>query len=175
MMIGIEPSIIESALKKARASSRKRAIQCFHRPEERLQRMINACLYETYIMPHKHENPDKLEIFFILKGRVAFLIFDDNGKIIESIILNEDGPIKFIEIPPKTWHNLVVISPEAVLYEIIEGKYDPETHKKFAPWAPKEDEENGTYLETLRNRIKSTQSPRKPGQNRKQPLLLGLV
>lgn len=148
MVKKIDLSLIKNTLQKARESGRKRAIHCLHNPEERVQRMVNACLYDTYITPHKHENPDKLEIFSILKGIVAILIFDDNGDILDSVILDENGSTRIVEIPPKTWHSFVVLSSEAVLYEVIDGKYDPKTHKKFAPWALKEEgiEENKKYL-----------------------------
>jgi hypothetical protein len=31
-----------------------------------------------------------------------------------------------------------VLSEEAVLYEVIDGHFDPGTHKRFATWAPSE-------------------------------------
>ncbi len=161
MLKKIDAALIESALKKARASERKRFLHCIHNTEDRLQRQINAGLKDTYVIPHKHENPDKLEIFYIIKGKVAVLTFEDNGNIKEAVILDETGPIKAVEIPPKTWHNFVILSDEAALYELIDGHYDPKTHKKFAPFAPKEGdkEETKKYLNKLREEI--TQNTRK--------------
>jgi cupin fold WbuC family metalloprotein len=117
--------------------------------------MINAVLSDSYLRPHKHENPDKLEIFSILKGVAAILIFDDSGKIIECVKLEENGKTKIVETPPRTWHTFVVLSPEAVLYEIIEGKYNANTNKKFASWAPDEEnlEEAKKYLNKLKIEI----------------------
>ncbi|AJF61468.1 hypothetical protein QT06_C0001G0628 [archaeon GW2011_AR15] len=134
----LNSEIIEKTLQEARKSERGRAIFCFHKKTDGLQRMVNAVLKETYLRPHKHENPDKLEIFSIVKGKVAILTFDDSGRINEKRILDENDEIKIAEIPPKTWHNFVVLSKEAVLYEIIDGKYNPKTHKKEAKWAPEE-------------------------------------
>ena len=48
-----------------------------------------------------------------------------------------------VEIPAGTWHTLAVLSEEAVLYEVIDGHFDPGTHKRFAPWAPSEGEPGG--------------------------------
>ncbi len=152
MLKKVDNTIIEDTLQKAKESERKRAIYCIHEKEDYFQRMINAVLYDTYLVPHKHENPDKLEIFLILKGRIAVLIFDDKGEIKEKIILDEKET-RLVEIPPRTWHSFVVLTPEAVLYEVIEGKYDEKTHKKFAEWAPKEqDEEAQKYLKKLREK-----------------------
>lgn len=155
MIKKIDKLIIEKTLQEARKSPRRRAIYCFHNSEDTLQRMINAGLSNTYARPHKHENPDKLEIFVILKGKVAIILFDDTGKIIYNIILEDKGQNKAFEIPPKVWHSFIILSNEAVLYEVIEGKYDPKTHKNFAEWAPAEEniEESKKYLEEMKNYI----------------------
>lgn len=157
MIKKLDTWLIEKTLQEAGKSERKRANYCFHSPNETLHRMINAGLCDTYVRPHKHENPDKLEIFLILKGTVAVVMFDDNGKITESIKLDENGDIKAVEIPPKTWHTFIILSKEAALYEIIEGKYDAKTHKQFALWSPKEEnhKEVRKYLNGLKNKIEA--------------------
>jgi len=156
MIHKLDLQLAEKILQKARKSPRKRAIHCFHDPHDTLQRMINAGLSDSYVRPHKHENPDKLEIFYIVKGIAAIVIFGDDGKITESVTLDENGPVKVAEIPPRIWHCFVIISSEAVLYEVIEGKYDQETHKKFASWAPEEDsEESKKYPDDLKKKISS--------------------
>jgi dTDP-4-dehydrorhamnose 3,5-epimerase-like enzyme len=60
-----------------------------------------------------------------------------------------------VEIPTGTWHNLAVLSEEAVLYEVIDGSFDPMTHKRFAPWAPSEGEPEAAqaYLRDLLGKI----------------------
>ncbi|MEK6842301.1 MAG: WbuC family cupin fold metalloprotein [Nanoarchaeota archaeon] len=154
MLIKGDREIIEETLREAHDSPRKRAVYCFHKSDETLQRMINAMLRDTYVRPHKHENPDKLETFFILRGDVAVLTFDNNGTIDDKVVLREFGDNKVAEIPPRTWHSLIVLSPEAAVYEIIDGKYDPMTHKNFAPWAPSEDDPSfEKYRDELRRNI----------------------
>lgn len=149
----LDSKLIEQTLQKARESPRKRANYCFHNPDESLQRMVNAALFDTYFRPHKHENPDKLEIFSILKGKVAILTFDEAGGVVDVVRLDEE--VKSVEIPPKTWHTVVVLSPEAVFHEIIDGKYDPKTHKEFSSWSPEEEnvEEVKKYLDKLRAEV----------------------
>lgn len=151
MIKKVDKNLIKATLQKARESPRKRAVYCLHKPDEILQRMINAGLEDTYVRPHKHENPDKLELFFILKGKVGVIIFDDKGDIKDSVVLSEDGT-KVAEIPLRAWHSFIILSKEAVLFEIIMGRYDPKTHKEFAPWAPEENsEESEEYLEKLKS------------------------
>lgn len=140
----MDPGLVESVLAKARQSPRRRANHCFHGPADRLQRMINAALRGSYFAPHRHKDPDKLEIFTILSGRVAVIAFDDEGGIRDHAILSREaggaarGEAWQVEIPAGTWHGLAVLSDEAVLYEVIDGHFDPGTHKRFAPWAPSE-------------------------------------
>lgn len=140
----LDPGLVESVLAKARLSPRRRANHCFHGPADRLQRMINAALRGSYFAPHRHKDPDKLEIFTILSGRVIVITFDDEGGIRDHAVLSrqDGGAVETetwqVEIPAGTWHTLAVLSDEAVLYEVIDGHFDPATHKRFAPWAPSE-------------------------------------
>jgi cupin fold WbuC family metalloprotein len=152
----INNQIIQETLEKAKKSPRKRAMYCFHKPEDRLQRMINACLKGTYVAPNKSENPGKLKIFTILKGKAALLYFDDSGKIKNCFILDEKGSVKSGEVPPGIWSSVIALADETVFYEIVDGKYDPNTHKTFAPWAPAETDKKGAekYLEKLEKEIK---------------------
>lgn len=147
----IDEALVDSIIAKARVSPRLRANHCFHGPADRLQRMVNCALKGSYFAPHRHEQAGKLEIFTALRGRALVAAFDDEGDIRESLVLEAGrGPWQ-ITIPPFTWHTLAVLSADAVLYEVIDGHYDPKTHKVFAPWAPPEsDRERGSaYLESL--------------------------
>ncbi len=138
---------IQAVLDRARQSPRRRANENLHHPQDSLQRMVNAMLRGTYCQPHQHRDPDKLEIFTALRGEAAVLTFDSSGRIQEGVRLNPLGPVRQAEIPAGTWHSVMALSEEAVLYEIIEGHYDPATHKRFAAFAPSEGDANApAYL-----------------------------
>ncbi len=138
-MIKITDKLLNSMSYKAKASVRKRCNYSFHNSNfDYIQRFLNAVEPDTYVRPHKHENPDRVEIFLILKGRVLIIEFDDNGKIIDYIILDIEKGKKGVEIPPRTWHSLIVLKEGSVLYEIKEGPFIKETDKTFAKWAPEE-------------------------------------
>jgi cupin fold WbuC family metalloprotein len=100
--------------------------------------MVNAMIPGTYIQPHKHENPDKVELFSILTGHMAVLQFDERGIVTDVIHLEENGSTRIAEIPPRTYHTVLPLMPSAAL-EIVEGPYEPDTHKQPANWAPPED------------------------------------
>ena len=159
----LDAALMETTLARARVSSRRRANHCFHAPADRLQRMVNAALAGSYFQPHRHKDPDKLEIFTILTGRVLAITFDDAGGVEEAALLSSDpveqagGAVRQVEIPPGAWHTLAILSPEAVHYEVIDGYFDAKTHKRFAPWAPSEADPDAAraYLADLLGRCEA--------------------
>ncbi len=151
----LDENLIKNLIKEAQNSSRKRTIFRFHRRKELVQRMVNVIEPESYVPPHKHEKPDKVEAFVILKGRVAVLKFNNQGKIIQKEVLDEKGPIYGVDIAPGEWHNMVALKKHSAVYEVIQGPYKKKSHKKFAPWAPAEEEKSEAkkYLRNLKKSL----------------------
>lgn len=139
MLIPITENELSSLRQKADQSERKRINYNFHEQlNDPIQRMLNTMNRGTYLQPHRHKNPDKREAFIILTGRVAVIEFDDEGAIINHIILNNKHGNYGTEIPAGTWHSLIVLEDGSVVYEVKDGPYSPIDDKNFAPWAPKE-------------------------------------
>ena len=152
---------IEQLMWEARKSPRKRAILRLHEHEEVVQRMVNAMIPGTYVPPHKHENPDKVELFSILKGHVAILKFNNIGEVEAVLEMSETSDTRIVDIPPRTYHAIVALQPSALL-EIIQGPYVESTHKQFAAWAPPEDSLKASdyliYMTSIVENWKATQS-----------------
>jgi cupin fold WbuC family metalloprotein len=128
---------------KAKLNKRQRMNYNFHETYESVvQRMLNALEPGTYIQPHKHENPDKVEVFIILKGKALVVEFDDNGDVIEHCVITEGGDKFGSEIAPRVWHCIIPLMAGTVVYEVKDGPYSPIDDKNFAKWAPKEGDEN---------------------------------
>lgn len=102
--------------------------------------MVNAIEPFSYIHPHKHENPDKREVFIILRGRLAAIFFNEKGEVSEHFILDNKGKNYGVEIPPRTWHTFISLESGTVVYELKDGPYFPLNDKNFAPWAPREND-----------------------------------
>lgn len=154
----ISQNMINDLLRQAAESPRRRAIYRLHEHEEPVQRMINAIAPGSYVQPHKHENPDKVELFAILEGRVACLQFTPHGALELAVILDAGGPDRVVDIPPRTYHSLIALKPSA-LVEIIQGPYDAASHKQFAPWAPAEgSSEAAAYLRQLEAQVRQRAS-----------------
>jgi cupin fold WbuC family metalloprotein len=138
-MIKINQSLIADLAEKARNSDRKRINFNFHKvPGDPLQRLLNVMQPGTYLQPHKHENPDKREVFIALTGKFLALEFDELGKITDSIMLDPAEGAYAAEVPARTYHTIICLEPDSAIYELKDGPYDPSDDKHFAPWAPKE-------------------------------------
>lgn len=151
MLIKITSNELDELSLKAKDSVRKRMNFNYHEQlNDKLQRMIHALHKGTYIQPHKHENPDKREAFIILRGRVALIEFANDGTPVNHIILDGNAGNYGVEIPPKTWHSLIALENDSVVYEVKDGPYSPADDKNFATWAPKEgDKDCEHYLQNL--------------------------
>ncbi len=139
----ITEELISELLSKAEQSPRRRINYNFHRSlDDTMHRFLNVMLRGTFVAAHRHTHPPKDESFVVLRGNIAFIIFNDDGSIQESHILGEPvGEKKFpvgIDILPGTWHTLIVLGESAVIYEVKPGPYEPASDKEFAEWSPKE-------------------------------------
>ena len=126
---------------KSKVASRKRDHFRFHKLDnDSIQRMLNAMQPGTYLQPHKHENPDKREVFLALTGKLLVVIFDHQGNITDHMVLDPSKHEYAIEIPARVYHTVICLEPDSIAYEIKDGPYDPIDDKNFASWAPKEGE-----------------------------------
>lgn len=140
-MVKINQVLIDDLVKKAKSSPRRRAIFRFHeKDEDTMHRMLNALEPDTYVQPHFHS--DKHEAFIILQGSILFVIFDENGQVIQYHVLKAGTSDFGLEISPQTYHTLISLESGTVIFEIKHGPYDAQTDKTFATWAPKEGEAN---------------------------------
>ena len=157
-MIHINQKLLDVTSVKANHSERLRMNYNFHKQlSDTLQRMLNAMEPHTYVQPHKHENPDKREIFVILKGRIVVIEFNDDGRIADHVILDREAGNYGVEIAPGKWHSLISLEKGSVVYEVKDGPYHPIDDKNFADWAPKE---GGTgCMEFNKNILEQLQIP----------------
>jgi cupin fold WbuC family metalloprotein len=138
-MIKIDTILLDRVSSVAKSVPRTRMNHNFHRDnQDTLQRMLNAMEPFSYIQPHKHENPDKREVFLALRGRFIVIEFDEYGNISGNMLLDPLCGNYGAEIAERTYHTVIALDPDTVAYEIKDGPYIPIDDKNFAPWAPKE-------------------------------------
>ena len=68
----IDTPLLDATTARAKQSPRLRMNHNFHeRLDDPVNRLLNALEPGTYLRPHRHSNPDKTEIFLLLRGRVS--------------------------------------------------------------------------------------------------------
>ena len=149
----VSHELLNEVTQKAKVSLRRRMNHNFHDDlADPINRMLNAFEPGTYIQPHKHENPDKREVFILLRGSLVVVFFDNLGNATDFVLLNRDKGSYAVEIPAGVWHSLFALESGSVVYEVKDGPYLPMNDKNFASWAPKEGDSGcEEYLKNLTN------------------------
>ncbi len=154
----VDQKLLDEVSARARGAARRRMNHNLHRLPDAVQRMLNAMEPGTYVRPHRHIDPPKIEMFIILRGSAAVLFFDDKGTLLDVVTLSPRG-VCAVDIPAGHWHSLIALESGTVLMEAKDGPYVPSTDKDFAPWAPLEsDPAKDHWLAELRSKI-SVPSP----------------
>ena len=68
------------------------------------QRMLNAIEPGSVIPIHRHPNKD--ESFVILRGKVRSTTYNDDGSIIDSVVLCAADGVYGVNIPKGVWHTI---------------------------------------------------------------------
>ena len=157
----IDTQLLDSVSEQAKQSSRLRMNYNFHQsPADAVQRMLNAIEPGAYLRPHRH--PEREEVFLVLRGKMTLLIFDDAGNVSEHICLCPANGTFGVEIPPMTWHTVIVNELDTVMYELKRGPYEPLPEEHFAPWSPHPNVVSavGEYLERIQDGLGDTMPTR---------------
>jgi cupin fold WbuC family metalloprotein len=73
---------VDNLSKRAKAGSRLRQLSNIHESYEDLcQRMVNALEPNSYIPLQRHFTVPKNELMVALRGKMAFVIFDESGGV----------------------------------------------------------------------------------------------
>ena len=72
-----------------------------------------------------HEHPTKDESFVILRGKVRVTTYNDDGSIIEDVVLSQESGNYGVDIPKNAWHKLESLEAGSVVFECKEGPFVP--------------------------------------------------
>jgi len=144
-------ALCDEALAHSRSSPRGRVILPFHKAAaDPLHRMLNAVQPGSYIRPHRHLLPPKAEAFLVLRGSLAFFVFEDDGRARTCIRLAASSERFGVDVAPGVYHAFVALEPDTLIYEVKNGPYEQANDKEFASWAPKEGSpEAADYVRSL--------------------------
>ena len=120
----IDLELFDKVSSKAKESPRLRMNYNFHQSlEDKCHRFLNAVEPGTVVPIHKH--PTKDESFVILRGKVRVTTHNDDGSIIEDVVLSQESGNYGVDIPKNVWHKLESLEPGSVIFECKEGPFVP--------------------------------------------------
>lgn len=135
----IDTALLDALSAEAKQSPRGRKNRNFHANDAQPgHRLLNAIEPGSYIMPHRHLDPNKDETMVVLRGSLGLATFDDEGVVIDTLKVSHDGTPMGMDIPHGTWHTVFALEPGTVFLEAKAGPYLPLTADEKAPWAPAE-------------------------------------
>lgn len=135
----IDTTLLDEVSAEARQSPRKRKNRNFHADDAQPgHRLLNAIEPGSYIMPHRHLDPNKGETMVVLRGALGLVTFDDAGAVVDTLRVSHGDTPMGVDIPHGTWHTVFALEPGTVFLEAKAGPYLPLTAEEKAPWAPGE-------------------------------------
>ena len=120
----INKALLDKVSEQAKNSPRLRMNFNFHQSlDDKCHRMLNAIEPGSDIPIHRH--PDKDESFVVLRGKVRSTTYNDNGSVIESVVLCQEDGLYGVDIPKGVWHKLESLESGSVVFECKEGPFVP--------------------------------------------------
>ena len=123
MLMIIDDKILDELSAKAKASPRLRMNLNYHQSlDEKCHRFLNAVEPGAGIPIHHH--PTKEESFILLRGRVRVTTYNDDGTVMESVVLDPLKGLYGVNIGKNLWHTIEALEP-SVIFECKEGPFVP--------------------------------------------------
>ena len=120
----IDQTLLDKVSEQAKESPRLRMNHNFHQSlEDKCHRFLNAVEPGTEVPIHRH--PTKDESFVLLRGKVKVSTYNDDGSVLESVVLCQENGRYGVDIPKNVWHNLESLEPGSVIFECKEGPFVP--------------------------------------------------
>ena len=118
----IDKQLLDDVSRQAQKSVRLRMNYNFHQSlEDKCHRFLNAVEPGTVVSIHRH--PTKDESFVILRGKVRVTTHNDDGSIIEDVVLSQESGNYGVNIPKNVWHKLESLESGSVIFECKEGPF----------------------------------------------------
>jgi cupin fold WbuC family metalloprotein len=130
-------NLLDELASRASASPRRRAHHPIHADDtDRVQRFFVAANRDSYFRPHRHLV--RSELTLVVRGAFTVLEFDAEGLVTQRHEVGAGSEAVGYELPPATWHTVLVQTDGSAFLEVKEGPYDPATAAEQATWAPPE-------------------------------------
>ena len=91
------------------------------------QRMLNAVEPGTIVPIHRHRSTS--ETVIIVRGKVKETLFNDNGEIIDEILMEVGGECPILQIPAGQWHSIESLESGTIIFEAKDCAFTPLTEE----------------------------------------------
>ena len=109
----ITKEILDELTEKAKANPRLRqSMDLRNSAEDLSQRMLNALEPGTVMPIHRHHGSS--ETVVILRGRIRWIFYDNNGNETERVVLDAEGDLRILNVEKDRWHSLKCLTSGAV-------------------------------------------------------------
>ena len=120
----ITQAILDNLTAQAKASPRLRMnLDLRNSSADQSQRMLNAIEPGSPMPIHRHRASS--ETVVILRGKIAWVFYDDEGNEVERVVLDANGDLRMLNVEKDRWHSLVCLESGSVLFESKDGAYRP--------------------------------------------------
>ena len=133
-VVSIDDEIVEQLLAVSKQNGHCDARICLHSgPESNFHEAIILQHRGHYYRPHIHLN--KGESCHIIRGKVCFFVFNDDGTVADRQVVGEKGSMMY-RAGVERWHTVIPMTDYAVYHESKPGPYLRNRDSVFADWAP---------------------------------------
>ena len=156
--VGVDQGMVDQLLEiSAQNGNCDARISLHQSPSDNFHEMIILQHSGRYFRPHRHQG--KGESCHIIRGTVAFFVFNDDGSIADSSVVGKDAGLLF-RSGPDLWHTVIPVSEYAVYHESKPGPYLNQNDSIYPDWAPSGDKPElaANYMENLLSGIKASNS-----------------
>ena len=120
----VDKKLLDELSTKAKENPRLRCnLDMRNSADDQSQRMLNALEPRTVMPIHRHLASS--ETVIIIRGRIRWLFYDEQGRITESTELWSDGDVRMLNVEKGRWHSLECLESGSVLFETKDGPYHP--------------------------------------------------
>ena len=120
----VDKKILDELSEQAKTNPRLRqSLDLRNSPEDLSQRMLNALEPGTIMPIHRHHASS--ETVVILRGKIRWIFYDENGNETERVVLDANGELWMLNVEKDRWHSLECLESGSVLYESKDGPYHP--------------------------------------------------
>lgn len=119
----ISTAVLDELTAQAKASPRLRMnLDLRNTPADQSQRMLNALEPGTVMPIHRHRHTS--ETVVVLRGKVKWLYYNDQGELTDTILVEAGGDICGLSVPMGQWHSLECLESGSVILETKDGAWE---------------------------------------------------